>query len=88
MQAERLAPTDPKIKYNLGLLYAQFGQTETAITTLEETVKLKPNYIDVRYALSLLYRQIGRKDEARQQLEEILRIDPQNQKIKDMLEKK
>jgi len=88
LQAEQLAPTDPKIKYNLGLLYAQFGQTETAITTLEETVKLKPNYIDVRYALSLLYRQIGRKDEARQQLEEILRIDPQNQKIKDMLEKK
>ena len=54
LRATTLAPTDAKVKYNLGLLYAQLGQNETAIEILEETLKLKPNYEEARQAKELL----------------------------------
>jgi tetratricopeptide (TPR) repeat protein len=56
-KAHQLAPTDAKISYNLGLLYAQVGQTDAGVTTLQDTVKLKPDYRDAYYALGLLLHQ-------------------------------
>lgn len=55
--AKRLAPTDAKVSYNLGLLYGQNGEREKAIETLEQTIKLKPNYYDAYYALGLFYHE-------------------------------
>lgn len=55
--AKRLAPTDAKLSYNLGLLYGQNGQTEKAVEALEEAIKLKPNYYDAYYALGLFYHE-------------------------------
>ena len=65
IKAHQLAPTDAKISYNLGLLYAQAGQLETGIATLKNTVKLKPDYRDAYYALGLLLHQAA--------------VDPKNQ---------
>lgn len=56
-KAAQLAPTDAKVWYNLGLLYDQTGSLDKAIPTLEQTVKLKPDYRDAYYALALFYRQ-------------------------------
>jgi len=48
LEAAELAPTDVKVFYNLGLMYAQIGEDETAIQTLEKTIELKPNYRNAR----------------------------------------
>jgi len=84
LKASELAPTDPKIKYNLGLIYATLGQNQQAIKTLEEVITLKPNYEDGRYALALFYEQDKQKDKARKQLEYILKnINPASEKAKE-----
>jgi len=87
LRGTELAPTDPKIKYNLALVYLTLGQNELATKTLEETVQLKPNYEDPRYALALIYEQAGEKQKAREQLEYILNhINPENERVKEKLE--
>lgn len=61
--ARTLAPTDPKLAYNLGLVYsrlpAQAGlaRSKDAEKQLLEAIELKPNYPDPYYALTLLYEQ-------------------------------
>lgn len=87
LQATELAPTDAKIFYNLGLLYAKLGQDETAIKTLEKTIELKPNYETARYALALFYEQKGEIEKAKDQLNYILeKINPKNKTVKKKLE--
>ncbi len=71
-KAAELAPTDAKVHYNLGLLLAQNGQTKNAITALEDTAKMKPDYRDAFYALGLYYNQIGEKEKSRQAMLYIL----------------
>ncbi|OGH10276.1 MAG: hypothetical protein A2152_01710 [Candidatus Levybacteria bacterium RBG_16_35_6] len=56
-KAASLAPTDANIHYNLGILYGQNGDTNNAIKTLDETVKLKSDYRDAHYALGIFYHQ-------------------------------
>lgn len=58
-QAARLAPTDAKIWYNLGVLYGQTGQENEGIKTLNKTIIMKPDYQDAYLALGLLYHQIA-----------------------------
>jgi len=80
LEAAKLAPTDAKIQYNLGIIYAKIGQQQEAIKTLEETINLKPNYDQARYALALFYEKEDKIDQAKEQLEYILeKIDPNNQ---------
>ncbi|HEX8965983.1 MAG TPA: O-antigen ligase family protein [Patescibacteria group bacterium] len=56
-EAQKLAPTDAKVNYNLGLLYAQNNQTDNAVAALKKTLELKPDYRDAYYALALLLHQ-------------------------------
>ena len=55
--AASLAPNDASISYNLGVLYGQNGEVKMGIATLENTIKLKPDYKDAHYALGLFYRE-------------------------------
>jgi O-antigen ligase/Tfp pilus assembly protein PilF len=80
------APTDAKLYYNLGLIYARTGQTDLAIQTLAKTVELKANYKEARLAYAILL--IGNKQntEAKTQLEYILtNIDPNDSLTKQTL---
>ena len=54
-----LAPTDADISYNLGVLYGQNGDYKDAISTLQNTIKLKPDYPagQAYYALGVFYHQ-------------------------------
>lgn len=54
IEAIKQAPTDAKIYYNLGLIYARLGQIQLAVDTLEKTIELKPNYSDAQTALKYL----------------------------------
>lgn len=53
-QAISLAPTDAKLRYNLGILEQELGQTATAKLTLQKSLELKPDYAAARQALEQL----------------------------------
>lgn len=87
LSAVNQAPTDAKLRYNLGLIYSRTGQKDMALEVLEETVDLKANYKDARLALAILLIEEGRKTEAKEQLEYILtKIDPSDSISKQYLE--
>lgn len=50
--ARHMAPTDPKITYNLALLYARKPNFQKSIDLLKVTLQLKPNYYDAQFALA------------------------------------
>lgn len=58
-QAHKLAPTDAKILYNLGVLQGQTGNPKKAIVTLQKTIAYKPDYRDAYFALALFYRDLA-----------------------------
>jgi tetratricopeptide (TPR) repeat protein len=84
-QAWKLSPNDPKITYNLSILYGRKGDNAKAIKLLQTTIDLKPNYRDGYYALWVFYTEIRDRESARQVLQDYLaRVDPGD---KDFLEK-
>lgn len=58
-QAVKLAPTDAKAHYTLGVLYGQTGDLENGIKVLTETLTLRPNYRDAYFARGLFYRELA-----------------------------
>lgn len=85
--AAKLAPTEPKIHYNLAILYGRMGQIDLAIKTLRETIKLKPDYRDPYFALALILKDQNNQEEAKQNLEFILKnLNPQDLEVKNKLE--
>ena len=86
-KAAELAPTDPKIIYNLALIYDRWGISEKVIPLLEQAAKLKPDYRDAYYALALFYEKDGKKDEAKKTLDYILtKINPNDEDAKKLME--
>jgi len=49
--AEELAPTDPKITYNIGLIYQTLDEKDKAEEYFKKTLELKPNYDAAKKAL-------------------------------------
>ncbi len=72
-QAQKLAPTDVRITYNLALLYDQTGNQEKAINLLTQIVKLKSNYRDAYYALGLFYDEQKERQKAIEQMDYIIK---------------
>ena len=60
--ARELAPTDPKLAYNLGLLYTRLNDLPSAEVQLQTTISLKRDYEAPYYALTLLYKQNKQTD--------------------------
>lgn len=61
-EARELAPTDPKLAYNLGLIYSRLGDNEKAIQEMQFAINLKNNYEQPYYALTLLYEETKQTD--------------------------
>jgi len=70
--ARELAPTDPKVIYNLGLVEIGLGNQEKGVSLLKETIQLKPNYDTVRAQLALEYEKTGEYQQALEQLKYIV----------------
>ena len=51
LEAEKLAPTDPKIPYNIGLIYRAFGDRVRARQYLQKALELKPDYTAAKKAI-------------------------------------
>jgi len=56
-RARTLAPTDPKLAYNLGLVYSRLGDSPASIGAMQEALTLKQDYYEPYYALTLLYEE-------------------------------
>jgi len=81
------APTDAKLFYNLGLVYARTGQVDRAMEVLKKTIELKPDYKEARLAYAFVLIDEKQNVEARKQLEYILtNIDPADSLSKQTLE--
>jgi len=81
------APSDAKLHYNLGLVYARMGQGDLAFQTLQKTIDLKTNYKDARLAYALLLIDNKQNAEAKTQLKYILsNIDSNDSFTKQTLE--
>jgi len=80
-----LSPTDPKLRYNLALLYNQLGQTGLAEQVFKEALDLKPNYEAARFNLASLYQQTNQPDLAKLHYQYIVDHFPSNQTAQEKL---
>ncbi len=71
-QAKILSPTDPKVRYNLALMYDRVGRKKEAFEELIKTTELKPDYRDAFFALGYLYEKDKKIDKAKESLQYIL----------------
>lgn len=86
--ARQLAPTDPKIIYNAGVIFGELGKNEDAINSFTRAIEIKPDYRDVYIALAIFYEKTGQIQKARDTLELALqRINPNDEEINAQLEK-
>jgi putative inorganic carbon (hco3(-)) transporter len=84
-KALNLSPNDPKILYNLAILYSREGDNDRAIALLKKAKEIKRNYRDAYYALSVFYTELKKPAEAKTELMEYLtKVDPTD---KDFLER-
>lgn len=72
-EAIKLAPTDAKLVYNLGVIYSATDQSEAAIAAFRQTIDLKPDYRDARFALAVYLKEKNQLQGAKNQLEYILK---------------
>jgi len=87
IEAVKLAPTDAKLFYNLGLTLYRLGEINEAIEIMEETIKMKNNYRDARFAYALLLIDTGRNEEAISELSYILeKISTEDELVRLQLE--
>jgi len=79
--ARRGLPDSPDVADTLGWIYYQKGAYKSAISLLQEALRLReknrlPDNADIHYHLGLAYEKTDQAQLARQQLERVLEIDP------------
>ncbi len=72
-KARTLAPTDPKLMYNIALIELGQDLKEQGIMDLQKVLEMKPNYIQPRLSLAAEYLQANKLTEAKEQYEYILK---------------
>jgi tetratricopeptide (TPR) repeat protein len=83
----KLAPTDAKLYYNLGIADANLSQYQAALEDFQKAVELKTNYAEARIQYAALFIHLGKPTEAKEQLIYVLnKIDPNNQTAKQALD--
>ena len=84
-----LSPTDPKLLHNKGIILSQFDRMKEATATLQEAIKMKPNYRDARLSLADLYVKNNQKDLAQSEIDTVLKQipgDPDALKIQEQID--
>lgn len=97
LAAQLLAPTDAKILYNKALIEEVAEQKEKALETLNETIKIKSNYLDAYYRKAIILISLSEnvedqnkaqmyRSEAKETLEYILtNLSPNFEEAKELL---
>jgi tetratricopeptide (TPR) repeat protein len=85
-KANELAPTDPKIVYNMGLLYDHLGQTSQAELAFKKTLELKSNYDQARVSYIELLKKQNNIPETKVQVQKLIEDYPEYEaQYKDIL---
>lgn len=85
--AQILAPTDPKLEYNEGVIYSSMNDLEKAEEHLKKAVEMKPDYEAARYQLGQIYERQQKYNLAQEHYQFILEhIAPNNSLAKQRLE--
>ena len=71
-RAYLLSPTDPKIAYNLAILYGRDANYDKALEHLMRAKELKQNYRDAYFGLYVFYTELKKPDLARAELQQYL----------------
>lgn len=81
-----LSPNDPKIYYNLAILYGRDANNDKALELLTKAKELKPNYRDAYFGLYVFYTELKEPTLARSALQEYVdTIDPTDRDFQDRL---
>jgi Flp pilus assembly protein TadD len=81
-EAARLAPRDPRARYDLGIAQLRAGRAAAAERSLRDAVRLEPDNAYSRIALGSALSTLGRSDEARAEAEHALRLAPDDRSIR------
>ena len=84
LEALELAPEDPTLLFNIGLLAAESADLKGALGYLQRAVAAEPTHEDAWYNLIVLYWQNGDMATARLELEEALRALPRSRRLGDL----
>ena len=83
--AALLAPNDPVVHFQLGLLKYNNRDYRGAVSALERAVVLNTVYANARYFLGLSLSNLGRTKEAIDQFEEVVKTNPDSAEVKLIL---
>ncbi|MHA6205292.1 tetratricopeptide repeat protein [Dyella soli] len=76
VQAQQAIAERPESHYDLGIVYAERGDTAQAEQAFRQALRLQPDFIPAYVNLSDMYRSLGREDDAARVLDEGLRAAP------------
>jgi O-antigen ligase len=62
LEVQKLAPTDAKILYNKALIEEVMEKPTEALNTLNETIKIKENYLDAHYRKAIVLISLSESD--------------------------
>jgi putative inorganic carbon (hco3(-)) transporter len=87
-QATLLAPTDPRLRYSLGLLQLSLGDIGQAQAELEKAIEMKPNFEEGRMSLAKIYAEQQQWQKAVTEYQYILdKIQPRNDVARTEIER-
>jgi Flp pilus assembly protein TadD len=84
-RASQLAPKDPDIRRNFGLVLARQGRISEAIDQFHEEVRLNPNSAEAHANLGLVLLESGKPQESIPEFEAALRLKPELKAAADNL---
>ncbi len=85
-KAAALSPNDPKIYYNLAILYGREANTDKALELLKKAKMLKRDYRDAYFGLYVFYTDAKKPELAKQELTDYLtNVNPQDREFQDRL---
>jgi putative inorganic carbon (hco3(-)) transporter len=79
-----LAPTDPRVRSELANYYLSEGEQGAAISTLKDTLRLKPDFVDATIALARIYLDQGKAELSKKYADLAKKADPNNPAIKSL----
>jgi tetratricopeptide (TPR) repeat protein len=75
----------PGGRYNLGIMYANAGNLDMAVTSYKEALKTDGLFAMAKVNLAMVYNQQGKNDEAEQLFREVLHENPEIKEINNSL---
>ena len=76
LELSQARPDDPRVWYNLGLLYRAVGDSEAALDAFDRVARLDPDDADVHYFRGLNLSQLQRYDEAIAAFKRAIELNP------------